>query len=204
MTNQELTLFTIAGKRAPIYVLPDLPPFMLDADLAIIYGTTTRNITKAVQRRLTRFPQRYSWVLSQDQLDALRFQNGTANPVSSMSRSLPRAFSHGGANMLSGVLTGTVADEVAVAINDAFTEMERRAFADVKFMLEKLRQDATCNKPIYMRVMRAAQEGWDFEQLFQSTNYTRKRLDAAVKELVGMGILSEPLAGMQRDLFAHV
>lgn len=203
MTNQELTLFTIAGKRAPIYVLPDLPPFMMDADLAIIYGTTTRNITKAVQRRLTRFPQRYSWVLSQDQLDALRFQNGTANPVSSMSRSLPRAFSHGGANMLSGVLTGTVADEVAVAINDAFTEMERRAFAEVQMMLQRLRVDVA-KKPIYVWCINAHQYGWTFEQLFQSTNYTRKRLEASVKELVGMGILSEPLAGMQRDLFAHV
>ncbi len=201
MTNQELTLFTIAGKRCPIYTLPNREPFMLASDLANVYGTKTSALNQAVKRHPDRFPDRYMFSLSDAETRLLKSQSVTSNRAN---RANPVAFTHAGANMLSGVLTGKVAGELAVAINDAFTEMERRAFADVKFMLEKLRQDATCNKPIYMRVMRAAQEDWTFEQLFQSTNYTRKRLEAAVKELVGMGILSEPLAGMQRDLFAHV
>lgn len=201
MFTQELTLFTIAGKRCPIFTLPERPPFMLASDLAEVYGTSARAINQAVKRNPTRFPPDFVFDLTAEETAHLKSQNVTSNMAN---RAFLTAFTHGGANALSGVLRTPVADAMSVEVHRAFTEMERRAFAEVRFMLQKLRCDATCNKPIYNWVLRAEREDWTFEYLFGATNYTRKRLEAAVKELVAMGILAQPLRGMQGGLFANV
>jgi hypothetical protein len=108
-------------------------------------------------------------------------------------------FTHGGANMLASVLRGEVADRMAVAINDAFTEMEQAALRDARMMLVKLRLDTL--KPIYVKVMMASQEGWSIEELRQRCSYSRPRLEQAVREIIATGHLSKPLRGMQAGLF---
>jgi hypothetical protein len=50
---------------------------MLDRDLAALYGVTTGNLNKAVQRNLDRFPPDFMFQLTPDEAEALRFQFGS-------------------------------------------------------------------------------------------------------------------------------
>ena len=67
-------LYVIRGKRV-----------LLDADLAIIYGYTTKRLNEQVKRNASKFPEDFMFQLSDEKIDSLRSQNATAN-VNTMSR----------------------------------------------------------------------------------------------------------------------
>ena len=50
---------------------------MLDRDLAALYGVETKNLSKAVQRNLERFPADFMFQLTAEEAEASRFQFGT-------------------------------------------------------------------------------------------------------------------------------
>ena len=50
---------------------------MLDRDLAALYGVTTGNLNKAVQRNAERFPPDFMFHPTTDEAEALRFQFGS-------------------------------------------------------------------------------------------------------------------------------
>jgi hypothetical protein len=50
---------------------------VLDRDLAALYGVTTGNLNKAVQRNPERFPPDFMFQLTADEAEALRFQFGS-------------------------------------------------------------------------------------------------------------------------------
>ena len=50
---------------------------MLDRDLAALYGVTTANLNKAVQRNPERFPPDFMFQLTADEAEDLRFQFGS-------------------------------------------------------------------------------------------------------------------------------
>ena len=52
---------------------------MLDKDLAVLYGVRTKNLNKAVQRNLERFPEDFMFKLGEAELKNLRFQIGTSS-----------------------------------------------------------------------------------------------------------------------------
>jgi ORF6N domain len=134
---------------------------LLDADLAALYGVTTSNLNKAVQRNPDRFPQDFMFRLNTGEVHALRFQIGISKRASRGGRRYPPyAFTEQGVAMLSSVLRSRRAVEVNIAIMRAFVrvrqmlvthadlrrkieEMERRydskfhiVFATIKKMLE--------------------------------------------------------------------
>lgn len=194
------TLFDIAGVRARIHNLPGHAPFMLAADLAAVYGTTTKRINEAVKRNPARFPERYLVTLTEAESRGLKSQNATSNRAN---RSNLTGFTHGGANMLSGVLKSPVADQMAVAINDAFTDMEQAAVRDTKHMLLKLQTEAS-RKPIYMWIKTYVERGMSFEDLWRDTNYSRPRLERAAREMLAQGLIPELPKGLQPGLFDNV
>ena len=49
---------------------------MLDKDLAELYQVTTGNLNKAVKRNLKCFPPDFMFQLTEEEWQALRFQNG--------------------------------------------------------------------------------------------------------------------------------
>jgi hypothetical protein len=51
---------------------------MLDATLAELYEVTTKNLNKAVQRNIERFPGDFMFQLTNQEVTALRFQFGTS------------------------------------------------------------------------------------------------------------------------------
>ena len=99
---------------------------MLDSDLAKLYNCTngTKSINLAVKRHINRFPERFMFQLTREEVNNLRFQVETAN-VNSKSRSLPYVFTEQGVAMLATVLRTPVAEEISIKIMDAFVAMRK-------------------------------------------------------------------------------
>jgi len=94
---------------------------LLDADLARLYGVSTRSLNKAVSRNLTRFPGDFMFRLSVQEDANLRFQFGTSSWGGRRYR--PLAFTEQGVAMLSGVLRSPRAVEVNIEIMRAFVRI---------------------------------------------------------------------------------
>ena len=99
---------------------------MLDSDLANLYecANGTKSINLAVKRHINRFPERFMFQLTSDELNNLRFQFETAIE-NNMSRSLPYAFTEQGVAMLATILKSKIATEVSIRIMDAFVAMRK-------------------------------------------------------------------------------
>jgi hypothetical protein len=105
-----------------IYLIRD-QKVMLDADLAVLYGVTTGNFNKAVQRNIKRFPGDFMFQLTQQEFDNLIFQSGTSNWGGT--RKLPYAFTEQGVAMLSSVLHSDRAIIVNIQIIRVFTKIRQ-------------------------------------------------------------------------------
>jgi len=102
---------------------------MLDSDLAKLYQCSngTKTINQAVKRHINRFPERFMFQLTRKEYyEILRSQFGTLelNP-GQYSKYLPYVFTEQGVAMLATVLRTSVAEEVSIAIMDAFVEMRK-------------------------------------------------------------------------------
>lgn len=99
---------------------------MLDSELARLYQCKngTKEINQAVKNNPLKFPERFSWILNDSELEELRSKNLTTN-YSKMSRSNPRVFTEQGVMMLATILKSEVAVEVSISIMDAFVKLRR-------------------------------------------------------------------------------
>lgn len=111
---------------------------MLDEDLAVLYGVETKNLNKAVNRNMDRFPEKFRFQLTQEEYDNLKFQIGTSSLYASLRsqfvtlekqhggrRYLPYVFTEQGVSMLSAVLRSKTAIEVSIKIIDSFVNMRK-------------------------------------------------------------------------------
>src|SRR4029077_4031105 len=112
---------------------------MFDADLANLYGVTTKALNQAMRRNKTRFPEDFAFRVRRDEFDALRSQIVTTSEgkhgmwsqvvTSSQKRrrldALPIAFTEQGVAMLSSVLRSARAVEVNIAIMRTFVQLRR-------------------------------------------------------------------------------
>lgn len=97
---------------------------MLDADLAELYGVETKQLNKAVNRNLDRFPESFRFQLTQQEFNDLRFHFGTSSEHGGR-RYLPFMFTEQGVSMLSAVLRSTTAVQVSIKIIETFVTMRR-------------------------------------------------------------------------------
>jgi phage regulator Rha-like protein len=104
---------------------------ILDADLAHLYGVETKNLNKACRRNMLRFPEDFVFRLTADEVERLRFQNGTSNPGRGGRRYLPYAFTEHGAIMAATVLKSSKAVEMGVFVVRAFVKMREQLMATV-------------------------------------------------------------------------
>ena len=96
---------------------------MLDADLAALYGVTTKNLNKAVSRNPTRFPIDFMFQLTRQEVTNLRFQIGTSSSGYGGRRYRPYAFTGQGVAMLSSVLNSERAVQMNILIVRAFVRL---------------------------------------------------------------------------------
>ena len=75
---------------------------VLDADLAKIYGTTTKRLNEQVRRNHERFPAEFMFQLSNQEVEDLRSQFATTKWA--MRRTNPYAFTEHGAVMAANIL----------------------------------------------------------------------------------------------------
>lgn len=108
---------------------------MLDFDLAILYETETKNLKRAVNRNIERFPEDFMFQLTKDEFDNLRLQFETSSYGGR--RYLPYAFTEQGVAMLSSVLNSKKAIDVNITIMRTFVKMRQYAL-DYKELAEKL------------------------------------------------------------------
>jgi hypothetical protein len=96
---------------------------MMDFDLALLYGVSTKVLKQSVKRNKTRFPDDFSFELTKSEFENLR-----SHFVSSSwggQRYLPFAFTEQGVAMLSGILNSPKAIAVNIQIMRAFVNLRR-------------------------------------------------------------------------------
>ena len=100
---------------------------MLDSDLAILYQckSGTKEINQAVKNNLKKFPQKYSWVLSDEERLNLRSKILTSSLKNNYGgrRYNIRVFTEAGVVMLATILKTDIAVEMSIKIVDAFVAM---------------------------------------------------------------------------------
>ena len=97
---------------------------ILDADLAVLYGVTTKQMIQAMKRNRSRFPDDFAFQLSVQEFANLRSQTVTSS-VWGGRRTRPYAFTEQGVAMLSGVLRSSRAVRVNIEIMRAFVRLRR-------------------------------------------------------------------------------
>jgi hypothetical protein len=110
---------------------------MLDADLAELYGVTTKRLNEQVRRNLSRFPADFMFQLDGQEASALRSQIATSKEGRGGRRYLPHVFTEQGVAMLSSVLNSERAIEVNIAIMRVFVRL-REMMATHKELAFKL------------------------------------------------------------------
>lgn len=96
---------------------------LLDADLADLYGVSTKALNQAVKRNLDRFPSDFMFRLTPAQWEPMRSQTVTTSRRNV--GALPYAFTEQGVAMLSSVLRSQRAVEVNIAIMRTFVQLRR-------------------------------------------------------------------------------
>ena len=97
----------------------------MDSDLAILYNCTngTKDINKAVNRNVDKFPEDFYFQLSLQEYENLKFQNGTSRLKHGGLRKLPHVFTEQGVAMLATVLKTSTAAIVSIRIMRTFVAM---------------------------------------------------------------------------------
>lgn len=116
--NIKNLIYTIRGKQV-----------MLDSDVARLYHYETKKINQAVKRNIERFPEKFCFQLTEEELENMWSQFVTSskdeNSKHRGKKYLPYAFTEQGIAMLSGLLKSDIAIKVSINIMDAFVEMRK-------------------------------------------------------------------------------
>lgn len=99
---------------------------MLDSDLAKLYQVETKRINEAVKNNPEKFPERFSWILTNDEEKNLRSKFSTSSQTNKLGgrRYNTRVFTEQGVAMLSTILKSKIAIEVSIRIMDAFVALK--------------------------------------------------------------------------------
>jgi len=112
---------------------------MLDSDLAILYGVPTHRLNEQVSRNKDRFPDDFSYQLSQQEFTSLISQIAISKRGRGGRRTRPRVFTEQGVAMLSSVLNSPTAVRVNIEIMRAFVRL-RRLMATPGDLVEQIRK----------------------------------------------------------------
>jgi hypothetical protein len=120
---------------------------LLDAELATLYGVTTKRFNEQVRRNRARFPEDFMFQLSAEESDSLRSQFATLKSGRGQHRKYrPYAFTEHGAIMAATILNSLRAIEMSVYVVRAFVQLREllnsnkelaRRFAQLETRLDK-------------------------------------------------------------------
>ena len=105
---------------------------MLDSDLAKLYHVETKRINEAVKNNMEKFPERFSFLLTNNETISLRSKISTSSLSNhGGNRYASRVFTEQGVAMLATILKSKVATQVSIRIMDAFVAMRKYISSDL-------------------------------------------------------------------------
>jgi phage regulator Rha-like protein len=149
---------------------------MLDFDLAMIYGVTTKRLNEQLKRNRLRFPADFAFQLTVQEFRTLKSQIATSSSHGGK-RKLPRVFTEHGALMLASVLNSAIAVQASVRVVRAFVRLREMVAANAQ-LAAKLKE---------------------LERRFDSHDEAIANLFATLKQL-----LEPPEAPKRREIGFHV
>jgi len=162
----ELTLIDNQAIQDKIYTIRNIQ-VMIDEDLALLYEVETKQLNKAVNRNIARFPEKFRFQLTQEEYENLRFQNGTSSLVSQNAipmhggrRYLPYVFTEQGVSMLSAVLRSQTAIEISIKIIETFVNMRKfiSSNANMFSRFERVEQRLSFHDDKFNEIFKAIEE----------------------------------------------
>lgn len=155
-----LSILVIRGQRV-----------ILDADLAMIYGVTTKRINEQVKRNRRRFPKDFMFQLRKNEKDEV-VANCDHLAKLKFSRTRPYAFTEHGAIMAANILNSERAVEASVHVVRAFVQLRNLAFThkEIGAELDKLRSRVGKHDSDIQTILEA------IRQLMNPPIRTRKRI----------------------------
>jgi phage regulator Rha-like protein len=173
-TNLESSIVTIRGLKV-----------ILDADLAKIYGVTTKRLNEQTKRNSARFPEEFMFQLTNDEMNNLRSHFATSS-LHGGRRYLPYAFTEHGAIMAANVLNSPKAIEMSVFVVRAFIKM-RETLANNKALalkLVELEKKLTERLDIHERAIVHVLE--EVRKLMAPSEPSKRKIGFEVKEKVAV------------------
>jgi len=149
---------------------------MLDFDLAMIYGVTTKRLNEQLKRNRLRFPADFAFQLTVQEFRTLKSQIATSSSHGGK-RKLPWVFTEHGALMLASVLNSAIAVQASVRVVRAFVRLREMVAANAQ-LAAKLEE---------------------LERRFDSHDEAIANLFATLKQL-----LEPPEAPKRREIGFHV
>ena len=104
---------------------------LLDAQLAALYGVTTKRLNEQIKRNAGRFPEDFMFQLTAEEATALRSHFATSKTPAGRGgrRYLPYAFTEHGAIQAANVLNSSRAVEMSLYVVRAFVRLNQRGAA---------------------------------------------------------------------------
>ncbi|MEX0997196.1 MAG: ORF6N domain-containing protein [Flavobacteriaceae bacterium] len=108
---------------------------MIDADIAELYGVTTKRLNEQVKRNISRFPSNFMFELTKEEKDQVvancdHLEKLKFSPV------LPKVFTEHGIMMVANVLTSEKAIQVSIQIIEVFIKMRKILTDNLSLKLE--------------------------------------------------------------------
>lgn len=107
---------------------------VLDADLAVLYGVSTKRLNEAVRRNVDRFPDDFSFVINREEVAGLRSQIATSKNGRGGRRYLPRVFTEHGSLMAATVLNSPRAVQMSIYLVRVFVRMRDELMANAAIL----------------------------------------------------------------------
>lgn len=141
-----------------IYLLRD-QRVMLDKDLAALYGVKPIRLREQVKRNPERFPERFMFQLTEDEVNLMVSQNAIPS-WKHLGGSLPFAFTEHGVLMLANILKSSRAIQMSVRIIDVFVKLRELMLSqkDILLKLEKFEQQIIQNSEDIQMIITALRE----------------------------------------------
>ena len=129
IANLESAIHLIRGQRV-----------MLDSDLAMIYGVTTKRLNEQLKRNRLRFPPDFAFQLTVQEFRNLKSRIATSSLRSQFEtssshggkRKLPLVFTEHGALMFASVLNSEIAVQASVRVVRAFVRLREMVAANAQ------------------------------------------------------------------------
>ncbi len=120
---------------------------MLDSDLAKIYQVETKRINEAVKNNADKFPERFSWKLTDKESSCLLVESFDQKKIDKRGGKYknPRVFTEQGIYMLATILKSKIAKQMTLVIMDTFVSMKKyisSSFIEQKYINELALKDS--------------------------------------------------------------